>query len=77
MHTLKLWALLLLRLWIGYTFVVEGLEKFEPLPDRPGPLSEFMQFYTALSNTGYLLPLLGIAEMAGGLLLISQRYNFL
>lgn len=55
---------------------MEGFEKFESLQRLAGRSSPFIDFYLAMGSTGYLLPLIGIVEILGGLLLITQRYSF-
>lgn len=68
--------LIALKLWVGLKFLFEGFEKFENLDHLAGKSSPFLDFYLAMDSTGYMLPLIGVIEILGGLLVISQRYSF-
>lgn len=68
--------LIALKLWAGYIFLMEGFEKFESLDRLIGRSSPFIDFYLAMGETSYLLPLIGVVEIVGAILLISQRYSF-
>lgn len=70
-------ALILLKLWIGLKFLLEGFEKFESLEHFAGRHNPFLDFYLAMGHTGYMLPFIGVVEIAGGLLLITQRYSLI
>lgn len=68
-------AMILLRIWVGIVFIMEGFEKFESL-DRFGDRhSPFLDFYRAMGETGYMLPFLGVSEILGGLLIATQRFS--
>lgn len=69
--------LIALKLWVGVKFILEGFEKFESLERFAGRTSPFLDFYLAMGETGYMMPLLGVVEILGGVLLISQRYSFI
>ncbi len=62
------------RVLLGLIFTVMGFNgffQFIPLPSMPEPAGAFMG---ALAATGYMLPLIKITEIVGGLMLLSGRY---
>lgn len=62
------------RVLLGLIFVVMGLNGFFgflPMPPMPVAAGEFMG---ALAATGYMMPLIKITEVVGGLMLLSGRY---
>ena len=62
------------RLLLGLAFFVFGLNgflHFIPQPPMVGPSADFAG---ALAKTGYMFPLIKGIEVAGGLLLLSNRY---
>lgn len=62
------------RIVLGLIFVVMGLNGFlgfMPMPPMPEAAGEFMG---ALAATGYMMPLIKITEVVGGLMLLSARY---
>ena len=64
----------IVRTLLGALFVVSGANKLFPfmaMPAMPGPATSLLG---ALAATGYFLPLLGLTEVVGGLLLIASRY---
>jgi len=65
-----------LRVWVGWKYLMEGFEKFENLDHLAGKSSPFLDFYLSMDDTGYMLPLIGVIEIVGALLLITQRYSF-
>ena len=64
----------IVRTLLGALFVVSGANKlfgFMPMPPMPDAATSFLG---ALAATGYFLPLLGLTEVAAGLLLIVGRF---
>jgi len=62
------------RVLLGAVFVMSGANKIVPfLPMPPLPDAAF-SFVVALQATGYFLPLLGLIEVASGVLLISGQF---
>ncbi len=62
------------RVLLGLIFVVMGLNGFFgflSMPPMPLGAAEFM---AALEATGYMMPLIKITEVVGGLMLLSGRY---
>ncbi len=75
----KLGGILLVaaNLWLGYKFLKEGLEKFEDLEHLAGRSSPFIDFYLAMGETNYMLTLIGLVEIAGAILVLTQVYRLL
>ncbi len=64
---------LILRLLLGLTFTVFGLNgffHFIPMPPHEGGAADFM---ASLAATGYMRPLLNTTEVLSGLLILSGR----
>ena len=62
---------LILRLLLGLTFTIFGLNgffHFIPMPPHEGAAAEFM---ASLAATGYMRPLLNSTEVLSGLLILS------
>ena len=62
----------------GLMFINSGLNKFfnympmpEDLPDK------MMKLFTAFMEVGWLMPLIAVAEIVGGLLFITNKYRAL
>ncbi|MEK6899077.1 MAG: DoxX family membrane protein [Nanoarchaeota archaeon] len=57
------------RIILGLAFLFFGVTKFLtlPAPELPGPAADFL---AAMASTGYMIPLIGIAEVVIGLLLL-------
>lgn len=64
------------RLLLGLPLVIFGLNAFfNFIPPPPTPLPEkATAFVTALMNSGYMLPLIGVTHLCVGLLLVSNRF---
>lgn len=65
---------LIARLVLGVIFAVMGFNgffHFIPMPEMPEAAGGFMG---ALAATGYMMPLIKIVEIVGGLLLLMGRY---
>jgi uncharacterized membrane protein YphA (DoxX/SURF4 family) len=62
------------RLLLGVVFAVFGLNKLLPFLPEPAMTGAPAQFFGALFATGYMIPLLAMTEIVGGLLLLSGRY---
>ena len=62
------------RTILGLIFLIFGLNgflNFMPMPEMPEAAAGFMG---ALAATGYMLPLIKIVEIVGGILLLAGRY---
>lgn len=80
-----------IRLGIGLLFVYAGIQKFKPAEPKPKADTEVQSvakelppnvvkikaYIGGLKQTGYFWPMLGIAEILCGLLLLSQIYALL
>src|SRR4051794_788504 len=62
------------RLLLGLVFVVFGLNGFFMFIAVPPMAEPAQRFMGAIMATGYLLPLVKVLEIVGGLLLLSGRY---
>ncbi|TDM00362.1 MAG: DoxX family protein [Flavobacteriaceae bacterium] len=66
-----------IRVVFALFILVAGINKFTPiLPDPPMP-DRAVEVFTAFSKLGWLLPLVGVAEVVAGLLLLTRRYAVL
>jgi len=79
-------AIIIIRLALGGLFIYAGIQKFIPKP--PKPQSEatvelppnvvtIKAYIGGLKQTGYFWPMLGVAELAAGILLVSQYLSLL
>lgn len=59
------------RIFLGLVLFVIGLNKFFYFLPTPPP----DDFINALINTGYMWPLVGITEVASGILLLINRWK--
>ena len=82
-----------IRLALGCLFIYAGIKKFDaPAPKTPQAQTEVSEqkpavvpenvkkiraYIGGLKQTGYFWPMLGIAELLGGLLLVSQAFALL
>ena len=78
--------ILVTRIALGGLFVYAGIQKFIPKPPRPATeqgvelpdhVVKIKGMIGGLKGTGYFWPVLGVAEIVCGLLLISQLYALL
>ncbi|MFC5045573.1 DoxX family membrane protein [Aquimarina hainanensis] len=68
-------AQLVIRILLGFMLVIFGLNKFlqfMPMPAMPEAANEFMN---ALVNSGYLLIIVALIEVIGGIMLLINRYQ--
>lgn len=79
------------RLGLGLLFVYAGIQKFKPQEPQPKPQTEqgvvekpvpehivkIRAYIGGLKQTGFFWPMLGIAEVLCGLLLLSQVFALL
>lgn len=66
-----------LSLLFGLMMINSGLNKFfhyMPLPEMPEAAIQLMQ---AFGQSGWLMPLVGVAEIVGGALFISPKFRAL
>ena len=64
----------IVRILLGVILIVFGLNKFMgfiPLPDLPEKAGAFM---SSLGDTGYVLPFVGILEIAIGAMLLLKKW---
>lgn len=62
----------------GLMFMNSGLNKFFNYMPMPNDLPENMiKMMTAFMEIGWLMPLIAVAEIAGGLLFITNKYRAL
>jgi uncharacterized membrane protein YphA (DoxX/SURF4 family) len=69
-------ATAIVRVLYGLAFSVFGLNaflNFIPPPDKPMAPGA-TAFFTALVGTGYMIKLIGAAELLGGILLVVNRF---
>jgi len=70
--------LFIVSLLFGLLFINAGVTKFYNYMPTPAKIPENMQaFYGALMQIKWLLPLVGVAEIVGGILIIIPRYRAL
>lgn len=70
--------LFVVSLLFALMFINAGLNKFFGYMPMPDPLPEdLMALFTAISSLGWLLPLIGVAEVIGGILVIIPKYRSL
>ena len=66
--------LLVLSILMGLLFVNGGLDKFfHYMPQPEGMTDEGMGLMMAFDGSGWLLPLIGLGELIGGVLLIVPK----
>ena len=62
----------------GLMFINSGLNKFFNYMPLPEDLPEkMMKLFTAFMEVGWLMPLIAVAEIVGGLLFITNKYRAL
>lgn len=62
----------------GLIFINSGLNKFFNYMPMPEDLPEkMMKLFTAFMEVGWLMPLIAVAEIVGGLLFITNKYRVL
>jgi uncharacterized membrane protein YphA (DoxX/SURF4 family) len=62
----------------GLVFINSGLNKFFNYMPMPEDMPEnMMKVMTAFMEIGWLMPLVAVAEIAGGLLFITNKYRAL
>lgn len=76
--SIKSKILFFVALLFGLFFINAGLDKFFHYMPMPKDLSEkMMKAFGAFMEIGWLMPLFGIAEIVGGLLIIFPRIRAL
>jgi uncharacterized membrane protein YphA (DoxX/SURF4 family) len=72
--SIKSKVLFVLALLFGLMFINAGLDKFIHFMPMPKDLPEKMtKAFAAFTEIGWLMPLVGIAEIVGGILIIIPR----
>ncbi|HNX89719.1 MAG TPA: DoxX family protein [Paludibacteraceae bacterium] len=70
--------LLVASILFGLMFINSGLNKFFNYMPMPKDVPEnMMKVMTAFMEVGWLMPLVAVAEIAGGLLFITNKYRAL
>lgn len=70
--------LFVVSLLFGLMFINSGLNKFFNYMPMPDDISENMiKLMTAFTEIGWLMPLLAVAEIIGGILFILNKYRAL
>lgn len=70
--------LFVVSLLFGLMFINSGLNKFfnyMPVPKDLPP--EVMEMFTGIMQVKWLMPLIGVAEIVGGVLFITNKYRAL
>ncbi len=68
--------LFVLCLLVGLMFINSGLNKFFNYMPMPKDMPEdVMNMFTAMMQIKWLMPLIGIAEIVGGILFILPKYR--
>jgi uncharacterized membrane protein YphA (DoxX/SURF4 family) len=72
--SIKTKVLFVLALLFGLMFINAGLDKFFHYMPMPKDISEkMMKAFGAFMEIGWLMPLVGIAELVGGILIIVPK----
>jgi uncharacterized membrane protein YphA (DoxX/SURF4 family) len=72
--TIKTKVLFVLTLLFGLMFINAGLNKFFHYMPTPKNISEkMMKAFNAFMEIGWLMPLVGFAELVGGILIIIPK----
>ncbi len=75
---MKLKILFVLSLLFGLMFINAGLNKFLNYMPMPEDMPEsMMKVMAAFMEIGWLMPLTGVAEIVGGILIIPNKYRAL
>ena len=70
--------LFVVSLLFGLMFINSGLNKFLHYMPMPKDMPEdMMKFFTAFMTIGWLMPLVAVAEIVGGILVITNKYRAL
>ena len=65
------------RILLGIMLLIFGLNKFlkfMPMPDMDGAAKEF---FDALLNSGYIMPIVAVVEIVTGILFLTNKYTAL
>lgn len=89
-HSILRFGVIALRLGLGILFLYAGIQKFNPQPPKPQSTQVTSQvaeipehvvkikaFIGGMKQTDYFWPMLGIAEIVSGVLLLSQVFALL
>ena len=73
-NSIKTKVLFVLSLLFGLMFINAGLDKFFHYMPMPKDMPEkMMKAFGAFTEIGWLMPLVGIAELVGGILIIIPK----
>ena len=67
-------AVLASRLVLGLIFMASGVNYFFPFFSEPTEPPRVVAFVDALKATGYMWPLIRLTEVAGGALMVADRF---
>ena len=79
-------AIIVMRIGLGCLFVYGGVQKFTSKPPKaetgevielPDHVVKMKAYIGGLKQTGYFWPMLGVVELVGGLMLLSQVLSLL
>lgn len=68
------WKTAIPRVLLGLIFLVSGINKLIPFTPEPEMPAAAMNFIDALSATPYFIPVLALAEIIAGGLLVMNRF---
>lgn len=68
---------IILQMLLGLVFVVFGTNKFLGFLTMPQLNESATNFMMSLGSTGYMFPTIGIIEVIGGVLLLTNRFTTL
>ena len=66
-----------LQAFLGFAFLVFGLNKFLGFLPPPELSDQAGAFFGALAATGYMLPLVALVEIITGAMLLARRFSAL
>lgn len=65
---------MIVRIALGILLVIFGANKLHPFLPMPEPAGAAADFMNSLGATGYIFPVLGILEVAIGLMLLTKKW---
>lgn len=66
---------MVLRIFLGLILLLFGLNKFMMFMEMPAPPPEAGAFFKALADTGYMMSLVALTEIAVGLMLLLNKWS--
>ncbi|NMM50389.1 DoxX family protein [Marinigracilibium pacificum] len=85
MEKLTKWVVVSLRVGLGVLFIYAGIQKFiskerppvDPTAEVPEHVIKIRSLIGGMKQTGYFWEMVGVAEIACGILLVSQVFGLL